>query len=231
MDKKGIRVNRDIRVPEVRVLFADGRQDIMSTQDALRLAQQQQLDLIEIQPNAQPPVCKIADYGKYIYEADKKDKEQKKNQHVSALKEVRFHPNTDKHDFDFKAQHALEFLMKGDKVRATVVFLGRAIVYKDQGYSLIERLTERLAIVGKPEAPAKLEGKNLYIYYVPDRVKIDAVKKQQALDLARAERAQVAEKAERAKRMMEKQKNGEAQTETQSETQATPQAESETEGQ
>ncbi|MBC8043846.1 MAG: translation initiation factor IF-3 [Rhizobacter sp.] len=203
---KNIRVNRDIRAPQVRVLFPDGEQKVMDTQDALRSAQQQGLDLLEIQPNANPPVCKITDYGKYIYEIGKKDKEQKKNQHVSALKEVRFHPNTDKHDFDFKAMHAQEFLMKGDKVRATIVFLGRAIVYKDQGFALIERLTERLTSVGKPEGPAKLEGKNLYIYYVPDRVKIDAMKKTELQDKAREEAAAAADKAERARKMQEKEK-------------------------
>jgi translation initiation factor IF-3 len=200
---KAHRTNDEIRIPEVRVIFPEGDQQVMKTGDALREARKLGLDLIEIQPNAQPPVCKIADYGKFLYEIEKKEKEAKKKTKTSALKEVRFHPNTDKHDFDFKANHAEEFLRKGDKVRATVVFLGRAIVYKEQGYALIDRLTERLSVVGKPESPAKLEGKNLYIFYVPDKVKIDALERKEAQQKAEEEKAAAAEKAERQKKMQE----------------------------
>jgi translation initiation factor IF-3 len=201
-DKKN-RVNDEIRVPQIRAIFPDGEQRVMNTADALREARKLSLDLVEIQPNAQPPLCKIADFGKYIYEADKRDKEQKKKQKVSALKEIRFHPNTDKHDFDFKATHAEEFLRKGDKVRVTVVFLGRAIVYKEKGYELVNRLTERLTIVGKPEAPAKLEGKNLYIFYVPDKVKVDALEKKEAQQKAEEAKALQAETEERKRKMQE----------------------------
>ncbi|MDX2128057.1 MAG: translation initiation factor IF-3 [Chloroherpetonaceae bacterium] len=203
MKERRHRINAEIRVPQLRVLFPDGASQVMSSIDALREAQKLNLDLIEIQPQASPPVCKIADYGKFAYESEKRDKEQKKKQKVSALKEVRFHPNTDKHDFDFKANHAEEFLRKGDKVRATVVYLGRQIVYSEQGYALIERLTERLSSVGKPEAPAKLEGKNLFIFYVPDKPKIEALERKEQQDRFDEERMLKAEREERQRKMKE----------------------------
>jgi translation initiation factor IF-3 len=205
MRERQHRINEDIRIPEVRVLFPEGEQRIMKTAEALREARQLGLDLIEIQPNAQPPVCKIADYGKFLYEIEKKEKEARKKTKTSELKEVRFHPNTDKHDFDFKAKHAEEFLRKGDKVRATVVFLGRAIVYKEQGYQLIDRLTERLSTVGRPEGPPKLEGKNLYIYYVPDRAKIEALERKLQKEREEEQRRLEAEKAERQRKLQEAQ--------------------------
>ncbi len=205
MRERQHRINEDIRIPEVRVLFPEGEQRIMKTAEALREARQLGLDLIEIQPNAQPPVCKIADYGKFLYEIEKKEKEARKKTKTSELKEVRFHPNTDKHDFDFKAKHAEEFLRKGDKVRATVVFLGRAIVYKEQGYQLIDRLTERLSTVGRPEGPPKLEGKNLYIYYVPDKAKIEALERKLQKEREEEQRRLEAEKAERQRKLQEAQ--------------------------
>lgn len=202
-NKRAHRINEDIRIPEVRVLFPEGDQRVMKTGDALREARKLGLDLIEIQPNAQPPVCRIADYGKFLYELEKREKEAKKKTKISALKEIRFHPNTDKHDFDFKANHAEEFLRKGDKVRATVVFLGRAIVYKEKGYELLQRLTQRLSNVGKEEAPPKLEGKNLYVYYVPDKAKIEALEKKEAQERAAEEAALKAEAEERKKKQQE----------------------------
>ncbi len=198
---KAYRTNEEIRVPEVRVIFPEGDQRVMKTSQALEEAKKLELDLIEIQPNAQPPVCRIADYGKFLYEIEKKEKEARKKTKTSALKEIRFHPNTDKHDFDFKANHAEEFLRKGDKVRATVVFLGREIVYKERGYELLKRLTERLSIVGKEEAPPKLEGKNLYVYYVPDRAKIEALERKEAQ--ARTQEAATLEMEERKRKQQE----------------------------
>jgi translation initiation factor IF-3 len=201
-DKKN-RTNDEVRAPQVRVIFPEGDQQVMSSQDALREARKLGLDLIEIQPNAQPPVCKIADFGKFVYETEKREKEAKKKTKTSVTKEIRLHPNTDTHDFDFKANHAEEFLRKGDKVRATVVFLGRAIVYKEQGYQILTRLTERLSVVGKPEAPAKLEGKQLYIFYVPDKAKVDALEKKEAQERSAEERALQLEKEERQRKMKE----------------------------
>ncbi len=174
------RVNEQIRVPEVRVVFKDGSQEILKTGDARRMAEQEGLDLIEVQPTAQPPVCKMDNYGKLQYKLDKKEKDRKKKSKPTELKELRFHPNTDKHDFDFKSAHLEEFLRKGNRVRATVVFLGRSIIYKDKGFELVERLKERLSNVSNPEGEAKFEGKRLFIYFEPDKKKIEIFERQLA---------------------------------------------------
>ncbi len=168
------RVNEQIRVPEVRIIFPDGTQQVMKTMDARRIAEDRNQDLIEVQPNAQPPVCKLDNLGKLLYKMDKREKDLKKKQKTTTLKELRFHPNTDKHDFDFKTAHLEEFLRKGNRVRATIVFLGRSIIYKDKGLELAERLTERLSVVGNRDGDPKFEGKKLFVYFEPDKKKIDA---------------------------------------------------------
>lgn len=150
----------------------DGEQlGIMATQDALRTARERSLDLIEIVPNAEPPVCKLMDFGKYRYELAKKDKLQKKHQHVTLVKEVRFHPNTDTHDFNFKVRHAREFILEGNKVKATVVFKGREITYQDQGREVLARFTEALADIARMEQEPKMEGRQMVTYYVIDKSK------------------------------------------------------------
>jgi translation initiation factor IF-3 len=141
----------------------------MTPREAMAIAQQKGKDLIEVVPNALPPVCKIMDFGKYKYELQKKEKIQKKHQHVSLVKELRFHPNTDVHDFEFKAKHALQFIADGHKVKATVIFKGREITYKEHGESLLNRLTERLVAVAKIDQPLHMEGRNMIVLYVPDR--------------------------------------------------------------
>jgi translation initiation factor IF-3 len=141
----------------------------MSSTEALRLARERGLDLIEIVPNSTPPVCKIMDFGKFKYEQTKKDKMQRKNQHVTQLKELRFHPNTDVHDFEFKTRHALKFLEEGHKVKATVVFKGREITYQDHGKEVLHRLAERLADAGKIDQEPKLEGRMMVMIFAPDR--------------------------------------------------------------
>lgn len=141
----------------------------MSSTEALKIAQQRGLDLIEIVPNSTPPVCKIMDFGKFKYEQTKKDKIQRKNQHVSLLKELRFHPNTDTHDFEFKTRHALKFLEEGHKVKATVVFKGREITYKEHGREVLSRLAERLTEVAKVDQEPKLEGRMMVMIFAPDR--------------------------------------------------------------
>ena len=141
----------------------------MTPQEALKLAQQRGLDLIEIVPNAAPPVCKIMDFGKFKYEQTKKDKLQRKHQHVSLLKELRFHPNTDVHDFDFKTRHARTFLDEGHKVKATVVFKGREITYKEHGEDVLRRLAEQLADIAKIDQVAKLEGRTMAMIFAPDK--------------------------------------------------------------
>lgn len=122
---------------------------------------------MEIAPQAKPPVCKIIDFGKFRYEQQKKEKIQKKNQQVSVLKEIRFHPNTDVHDFDFKARHAINFLEEGNKVKATVVFKGREMAYAELGVNLLKRFLERVQDVAKVEVEPKMEGRNMSLIVVP----------------------------------------------------------------
>ncbi len=141
----------------------------MTPAEGIKLAQQRGLDLIEIVPNAVPPVCKIMDFGKFKYEQTKKDKIQRKHQHVTQLKELRFHPNTDDHDFEFKTRHARRFLEEGHKVKATVVFKGREITYKEHGEEMLRRLAEQLADVAKVDQVAKLEGRSMAMIFAPDR--------------------------------------------------------------
>ncbi len=148
-----------------------GQLGVMSPADAIRLARERDADLVEIVPNATPPVCKIINFGKFKYELAKKDKIQKKHQHVSLLKELRFHPNTDVHDFDFKARHAKKFLSDGHKVKATVVFKGREITYKEKGEALLARLLERLSEVSKVDQTAHMEGRSMIMILAPDRKK------------------------------------------------------------
>jgi translation initiation factor IF-3 len=141
----------------------------MTPAEAIKMAQQRGFDLIEIVPNAAPPVCKIMDFGKFKYEQTKKDKLQRKHQHVSLLKELRFHPNTDVHDFEFKTRHARRFLEEGHKVKATVVFKGREITYKEHGQEILKRLSELLVDLAKVDQEAKLEGRSMAMIFAPDR--------------------------------------------------------------
>lgn len=165
-------MNEDIRAIQIRVIDDRGGQlGVMSPRDAIMMARDRDADLVEIVPNADPPVCKIINFGKFKYELAKKDKIQKKHQHVSLLKELRFHPNTDTHDFDFKARHARNFLAEGHKVKATVVFKGREITYKEKGEELLARFTERISDVAKVDQPAHMEGRSMIAIYAPERKK------------------------------------------------------------
>ncbi len=156
----------------MRVIADNGEQlGIMTIGEALKRANERMLDLIEIVPNAAPPVCKIMDFGKYRYEQTKRDKIQKKHQHVTHVKEIRFHPNTDVHDFNFKTRHAREFIMQGNKVKATVVFKGREITYQDRGKELLDRFTEAMSDIARMEQEPKLEGRHMVSYFVPDKGK------------------------------------------------------------
>ena len=143
----------------------------MSPAEAINLAREREADLVEIVPNANPPVCKIINFGKFKYELAKKDKLQKKHQHVSLLKELRFHPNTDTHDFEFKVRHAKRFLAEGHKVKATVVFKGREITYKEKGEVLLARLVEELTDCSKVDQAAHMEGRSMIAILVPDKKK------------------------------------------------------------
>jgi translation initiation factor IF-3 len=131
------------------------------------MSEEKEQDLVEIAPQAKPPVCKIINYGKFRYEQQKRDKLQRKNQSVSILKEIRFHPNTDVHDFEFKAKHAINFLNEGNKVKATVRFKGREMAYKDQGSDLLNRFIERTEEYAKVETEIKMEGRNMSVILVP----------------------------------------------------------------
>lgn len=137
--------------------------------EAIRLAEEQELDLVEISPTAVPPVCKILDYKKFLYEQKKKQKEIKAKATKVTVKEIRFGPNTDDHDFNFKLKHAREFLLEGSKVRAFVFFRGRAIVYKDKGEILLLKFANELEDVGKVEMLPKLEGKKMFIIIAPTK--------------------------------------------------------------
>jgi len=143
------------------VVDPKGNHGIFAVEEALRMAEEQQLDLVEISPNAEPPVCKIMDYGKYRYEMQKKEKEAKKKQHTVELKEIRFRPHTDTHDFDFKTKHAKKFLDDGNKVRAYVQFRGRDIIYKDHGMELLARFIQELADYAKIDQEPKMEGRRM----------------------------------------------------------------------
>jgi len=153
---------------------------VMTPRAAIAMARERDADLVEIVPGATPPVCKIINFGKFKYELAKKDKIQKKHQHVSLLKELRFHPNTDVHDFDFKARHAVRFLTEGHKVKATVVFKGREITYKGQGEEVLKRLTERLNDYAKVDQPAHMEGKSMIMIFAPERKKKQEQKPEEA---------------------------------------------------
>jgi translation initiation factor IF-3 len=162
----------------VRVIDTEGKQlGVFLIKDARRLASERGKDLVEIAPQAKPPVCKIIDFGKFRYEIQKKEKIQKKNQQISVLKEIRFHPNTDVHDFDFKARHAINFLEEGNKVKATVVFKGREMAYAEQGENLLRRFLDRVQDVAKVEVEPKMEGRNMSLIVVPNLKK--GKKKQQ----------------------------------------------------
>jgi translation initiation factor IF-3 len=162
----------------VRVIDLEGKQlGVFLIKDARRLATDKGKDLVEIAPQAKPPVCKIIDFGKFRYELQKKEKIQKKNQQVSVLKEIRFHPNTDVHDFEFKARHAINFLEEGNKVKATVVFKGREMAYAEQGENLLKRFLDKVQDVSKVEVEPKMEGRNMSLIVVPNLKK--GKKKQQ----------------------------------------------------
>jgi len=156
-----------IRVPQVRLVGDNVEVGVYPTQDAMRMAQEQGLDLVEISPQADPPVCKIIDYNKFLYEKKRKEKEMKSKSKSAEVKEIRFTPGTDDHDFDFKSKHAESFLKEGNKVKAYVQFKGRAIMFKERGELLLLKFAERLAEVGQPEALPKMEGKRMLIIFAP----------------------------------------------------------------
>lgn len=179
------RINEQIHVKEVRVVSDEGA-TVMSTRQALDLARQQGVDLVEISPNAQPPVCRIIDYSKFIYQQKKHQKEAKQKQVKVEVKEIRFGPQTDEHDYAFKLKHAKEFLDEGNKVRAYVFFRGRSILFKEQGEVLLLRFANDLEEYGKVEQMPKLEGKKMFLYMAPKKT-AQVKKSQQKMDREKRE--------------------------------------------
>ena len=167
-----VRINERIRVPEVRVIGEEGEQlGVMDVRDAVRAAREKGLDLVEVAPNADPPVCRIIDFGKYQYEAKKKANEAKKKQVTITVKEVKFRPGTDDHDYDYRMKHAREWLQEGDKVKATIWFRGREMTHRELGARILERLERDLADVGEVEARPRMEGNQMFIILGPKRHK------------------------------------------------------------
>ncbi|GAB3348432.1 hypothetical protein GCM10027566_03900 [Arachidicoccus ginsenosidivorans] len=161
------RINERIRVPEVRLVGDNVEVGVYPIEEARKIAANLELDLVEISPNANPPVCRVVEYKKFLYEKKRKEKEMKANSKQSELKEIRFTANTDDHDFDFKAKHAERFLQEGNKVKAYVQFKGRAIMFKDRGELLLLKFAERLAEVGSLESMPKMEGRRMLAMFAP----------------------------------------------------------------
>jgi translation initiation factor IF-3 len=160
-------VNETIRAKEVRAVFPDGVAEVMLTSVALRKAQDMGLDLVVVAPTAVPPVAKAVDYGHYQYEQKKKQHEAKKKQHVVQVKELKFRPNTDDHDYDFKKKHALRFLQDGNRVKAVVQFRGREIAHADLGRKLLDRFAQDLIQYGQVEGSPRLEGRAFHVLISP----------------------------------------------------------------
>ena len=183
--KNQYRINEQIRVREVRIVGEDDS-EVVPTRKALDMARQNGVDLVEISPNAQPPVCRLIDYSKFLYQQKKHQKEMKQKQVKVEVKEIRFGPQTDEHDYQFKLKHAREFLYEGNKVRAYVFFRGRSILFKEQGEVLLLRFANDLEEFGKVEQMPKLEGKKMFLYLAPKKVGV-VKKSQQKVDREKRE--------------------------------------------
>ena len=163
-------MNEAIRAREVRAVFPDGTVEILPTPQAVRKAQDMGLDLILIAPTAEPPVAKAMDYGQWQYENKKKQHEAKRKQHIIQVKELKFRPNTDDHDYDFKKNHAIRFLQEGNRVKAVVQFRGREIAHTDLGRKLLMRFAQDLASYGVAEGQPRMEGRNAHVIISPSKV-------------------------------------------------------------
>ena len=163
-----MRINEESRIREVRVTDENGEQlGIMQTRDALRLAEERHLDLVEVAPKARPPVCKIMDFGKYRYEQQKRDKEARKKQKVVTIKEVKLRPNIEQHDFDVKLKNAQRFIEEGNKVKVTIMFRGRELSHPEIGSTVLDKIAKALGDTVSVERAAKLEGKNMTMILSP----------------------------------------------------------------
>ncbi|HEY6045199.1 MAG TPA: translation initiation factor IF-3 [Pyrinomonadaceae bacterium] len=166
------RINDRIRVPQVRVITEEGDElGVMDTREAIRAAREKGMDLVEVAPNAEPPVCKIIDYGKFQYLAKKKANEAKKKQVIITVKEVKFRPGTDEHDYSYRMKHAREWLQGGDKVKATIWFRGREMTHRELGARILEKLEQDLADVSEVEMRPRMEGNQMFTIFGPKRHK------------------------------------------------------------
>lgn len=182
-NKLQYRVNEQIRSREVRIVGDDVESAVVPTHKALQMAEQRGVDLVEISPNAVPPVCRLIDYSKFLYQQKKRQKELKAKQVKIEVKEIRFGPQTDEHDYNFKLKHAKEFLSEGDKVKAYVFFRGRSILFKEQGEVLLLRFANDLEDYGKVEQMPVLEGKRMIIFIAPKKT---PVKKEEKVEEAKS---------------------------------------------
>lgn len=188
------RINEKIRVPRVRLIGVDGSQlGIFATADAQQIADDQNLDLVEVAPNSDPPVCRVMDYGKYKYEQDIKAKMARKHQTKVEIKEIKFRPKIDKHDYETKKKHVVRFLDAGAKVKVTIMFRGREMVHAERGLAILEKLAAELGEMAIVEAAPKLEGRNMFMLMAPTKKELP---KKSADDEAEAVEAEPVEAAE-----------------------------------
>lgn len=177
ISRESLRINEEIRIREVRVTSANGDQlGIMPTREALRMAEEQHLDLVEVAPKAKPPVCRIMDFGKYRYEQQKREKEARKKQKIVTIKEVKLRPNIEQHDFEVKLKNAFRFIEEGNKVKVTIMFRGRELSHPELGKDVLDRVAARLGDLVSVEKGAKLEGKNMTMIVAP-KAKVSAKQK------------------------------------------------------
>ncbi len=169
----GYKINREITASQVRVIDENGSMvGVMGIYEAIRMAEERHLDLIEIAPMAKPPTCKIIDYGKWKYESKKKEKTAKKNQTIITIKEIQVRPRTDQHDLEVKLKHARRFLLEGHKVKINLRFQGREMAHQDQGLMVLNKMSSDLVDIAIQEAPPKKEGRQMFVLLSPDPIKV-----------------------------------------------------------
>lgn len=186
----GLRMNYDIRATEVRVIADDGEMlGVFTVPEAVKIAEERGLDLIEIAPTAKPPTCKIMDYGRFKYENKKKQTEARKKQVIVQTKEIQLRPRTEEHDLDTKSKHAKRFMLDGDKVKVNLRFSGREMAHQELGFELINKFSKMIEEYALVEVPPQKEGRQLYAIFAPDPAKIKEIKKRMDREKKEAEKA------------------------------------------
>jgi translation initiation factor IF-3 len=187
---KQLRVNERIRIAQVRVIGEDGAQlGVMAPLDAVRIAKEKGLDLVEVAPQVNPPVCRIMDFNKFRYEEERREREAKKKHHVAKLKEVKFKPHIEQHDYQVKLNMLKRFLMRGDQAKVTMVYRGRELAHTSLGRKILDRLVDDLKAISKVERTPMLDGRFMTMVIGPDRDKIKAIERQQSRQQKNAERS------------------------------------------